>query len=334
MEDKNPRLGEERIGGRGDDYITGREGTGETRTGSSTPGTRDFTTSRGDDMDPDRRTREIRKEIEQTREDMSETVEAIQDRLNPRNIAANAVDSVRTTASEKAREISDSESAHYVRANPIPTAMVGIGIAGLAWLAFGGRDASESRRRSFERNARGGRRGAGYYEVDDYRGTGRARTERFEHDAAGSYSPGMSYDTDRGSSWTGDATSRASEMASDVSRRARETTYRTRNQLQRTWNDSPMLVGAAAAVLGAIVGMAVPESERENELMGETRDNVIEGVQQTVREKVEKVQEAASNVVGQVQNAVGLAGDESSKQENRTSGSQPAKPGATDLGRS
>ena len=85
---------------------------------------------------------------------------------------------------------------------------------------------------------------------------------------------------------------------------------------------------------GAIVGMAVPETERENELMGETRDNVIEGVQQTVREKVEKVQEAASNVVGQVQNAVGLTGDESSKQENRTIGSQPAKPGATDLGRS
>ena len=49
------------------------------------------------------RTREIRAEIEQTREDMSETVNAIQERLRPGNIAANAADSVRHAARSNRR---------------------------------------------------------------------------------------------------------------------------------------------------------------------------------------------------------------------------------------
>jgi len=92
---------------------------------------------------PEQRTREIRAEIAQTREDLSETVNAIQDRLSPRNIASNAADSVRQAASDTARDIAESDSVQYVRSNPVPTAMVGIGIAGLAWLCLGGRDAGD-----------------------------------------------------------------------------------------------------------------------------------------------------------------------------------------------
>ncbi len=46
--------------------------------------------------------------------------------------------------------------------------------------------------------------------------------------------------------------------------------------------------------------MAVPQTEIENEYMGEARDNALEGVQQTVRETVGKVQDAASSAVGLV----------------------------------
>src|SRR5574338_20449 len=150
MEDNNSRVGEERIGGRGDDSVSGRANAGSPAA-SRTPASRGDSASRTDD--PARRTREIKRDIERTRDDMSETVEAIQDRLRPGNIASNAVESVRSTASEKAREFADAEPVQYVRANPIPTAMVGIGIAGLAWLAFGGRDANRygSRRYSGKR---------------------------------------------------------------------------------------------------------------------------------------------------------------------------------------
>jgi hypothetical protein len=335
MEDKDPRLTGERIGGRRDEYIAGREGARETwAPGTAAPKPGDYPTSGTDSVEPDR-TSEIRRDIERTREDMSETVDAIQDRLRPRNIAANAVDSVRNRASETARDIADTEPVQYVRANPIPTAMVGVGIAGLAWLAFGGREARYSGSRMRPRGVDWRRSNAGYYEVDDYRQTGRTETVAFDHESAERYSPGMSYTEDLRSGWQS-GTDRASHLASDVSRRARQTTERTRSSLQRTWNANPLLLGAAAAVAGALVGLAVPETEREHQLMGETRDNMVEGVQQTVRDKVEQVQQAATKAVSQVQNAVGITGGDqpAAKAEGQPGQAGARKPGTPDLGRS
>ena len=86
-------------------------------------------------------------------------------------------------------------------------------------------------------------------------------------------------------------------------------------QLRRTWNETPLLIGAASAILGAIVGLTVPETNRENQLMGETRDNMLDTVQETVRDKVNQVQQAATDAAGIVQeaakNAVGLPSHDS-----------------------
>ena len=63
--------------------------------------------------------------------------------------------------------------------------------------------------------------------------------------------------------------------------------------------DYPLAVGAAAAILGASLGMAVPETERENEWMGEARDNAWERAQEAATGAVDRVKEAAASVVTQ-----------------------------------
>src|SRR5687768_15301496 len=179
MDEQNPRVGGERISGRGDELAAGRETPGTTgrttgstqsqrsRPGSSTAG-RARVGSTTAEAPPEERTREIRAEIEQTRGELSETVNAIQERLSPSNIASNAAESVKSVAREKARDIAESDSVQYVRANPIPTAMVTIGIAGLAWLAFGGRESNRYGRSLPRRTSRDWRtrpendRGASY----------------------------------------------------------------------------------------------------------------------------------------------------------------------------
>ena len=128
MDEQDPRLGVERLGGPGDEELTDLKYSAPTET----------------EQLPDDRTREIRAEIEQTRENMSETVNAIQDRLRPSTLASNAAERVKDAAMDKFRDVADSESVMYVRANPIPAAMVGIGVAGLAWLAMGGRESRSS----------------------------------------------------------------------------------------------------------------------------------------------------------------------------------------------
>jgi hypothetical protein len=251
---------------------------------------------------PDVRTREIRAEIEQTRDDMSETVNAIQDRLRPSTIASQAADSVKEAAMDKARDIADSDSVMYARANPVATAMVGIGVAGVAWLALAGRDRSPAAR-SYARTAGGSSR--------DWRNLGSpARHESY---------PAETYASQ------GEEYGRAYARPFSRSNRSPEIgTGFGQQQMARTWNQSPLLVGAGCAVLGAIVGLAVPETERENRLMGETRDDVVDTVQETVREKVTEVQQAASNAVGTVQDAakraVGLASDSTGQESGSRHG--------------
>src|SRR5947209_4848384 len=53
----------------------------------------------------DRRTHEIRREIEQTRDEMSETIEALQEKLRPGHIAAEAAAQIKQTTAEKVKNM-------------------------------------------------------------------------------------------------------------------------------------------------------------------------------------------------------------------------------------
>src|SRR5215217_4862023 len=312
MDEQNPRLAAERVSGRADERIGGYDRSAvdplapETIGQRSTPaGTAEYTSP----AEP--RTREIRAEIEQTREQLSETVDAIQERLRPGHIAANAAESVRHAARERVRDVADSDSVQYVRANPLPTAMIGIGVAGLAWLAMGGNEPrryrSHSRRGSQDWNRRF---------ADDRQ---RSRGSYSGYGTAGGYTPGLAYSESDNYFAETAANERWAERSApgvdtaDITRGARETAARAQQTARRTWDSNPLLVGAASALLGAIVGLAIPETEREHELMGETRDNLMDTVQETVRDKVSQVQEAATNADSNVQevakNAVGMNTD-------------------------
>jgi Protein of unknown function (DUF3618) len=295
MDEQNSRVGGKRPRAGADSSMTGLaeskrttrfdEGTADLNDGRARQRPRPVDTTEQDS--PEVRTHEIRAEIEQTREDMSETVNAIQERLRPGAIAARTAETVKQAAVETVREVADSDSVQYVRANPLPTVMVGVGIAGLAWLATRGNAGSSSRRSQFRGEPSKTRRDLN---SDRYRVGGDSYDDAYLQ-GMGRESHGRS---DFASSESGDYLP---------------------IQLRRTWNETPLLIGAASAILGAIVGLTVPETNRENQLMGETRDNMLDTVQETVRDKVNQVQQAATDAAGIVQeaakSAVGLPSHDS-----------------------
>ena len=301
MADQNTRVERERIGTRIDEDITGLESREERdRVGSfadtdRAPSRPRVTASTASTpmAAQDSRTREIRAEIEQTREDLSETVNAIQDRLQPSTLASNAVDSVKDAARERFRDIADTETVQYVRANPMPTAMIGIGLAGLAWLAFG-RETHDTRSRDWD-GRRDWRVPSGYESERDRQLPG----DRMDYELSA---------RPRGA---------VREESRHLVQQTRQTARRAQSTLRRTWDENPFLIGAAAAVIGALVAASVPATESENRLMGETRDNLVEGVQQVVKDKVQAVENAATNAVSQVQQAVGLESSEQSPDDPR-----------------
>jgi hypothetical protein len=295
MDDQTKGLGDEKMAGLGDENIAGlgdEDVTG--RAGNNTPRARSSANERTKDLG--------------------------EDRLRPKNVAASAaagvLDTASATASNAAATIRDTASAaaatvrnaasetlndsrvvQQVRENPIPAAMVGVGIAGLVWLAFGNRN-----RQSQTRRPRRFANAPGSYEVIKAAGYNE-RGEYYYTDETGGVG-GVERAKELGSTTGG--------YARDVAAKARQTTRRAQSQLQRAINENPLFVGAAALATGAMIGMALPETERENELMGETRDAVVEEAQDKARTAATRVQQAASEAAKKVQDvaadAVGLAG--------------------------
>lgn len=247
------------------------------------------------------RARELREEIAETRGEMSETIEAIQERLSPSSIVANARDSVRNATTEKVKQMANTAGdaaervmnntfMDTVRANPVPAAMIGIGAA---WLLMKGR--SESQRYGSGRYLRGENydRTREYGDQYDWRTRPGVSTYR--------YSPGdetAERDTMGGiSEIASDAASRASDAAAEVRSAARRTTRRAQMSFDRVLRENPLALGAAATLIGAAIGMTMPATETENELMGDARDTVVERARGVATEAAELVQNAAENAM-------------------------------------
>jgi ElaB/YqjD/DUF883 family membrane-anchored ribosome-binding protein len=327
----------------------------------------------------------IRAEIEQTREDLSETIDAIQDRLRPGNIAAEATGRVKRATTERVKHMAHKaeETAHEMmegtrdmagrltrsaRENPLPAVLIGIGTAWLLMNRSGStrtpRDRSRDRdtsRRSAEAYAVGpgevydyGAYGVYYDEEEregiaerimdkvrqhpvpaalagvglawlafanghdrsgdeydygyEYEGTygtgyGTARSSRAAQSLRGAYdetAAGVSEAASGLVEGTGEAASRARHYAGDAADEIRWRGRRAQNQLQRMLYENPLMVGAAAVVIGAAVGMALPETDREREWMGETRDNLVDRAQEMAKDAASRVQDAAGDVAGDI----------------------------------
>jgi hypothetical protein len=257
---------------------------------------RDYDRVDGQDYEPrsgdaatDRRTAEIRRDIDRTRDDLGETLDAIQERLHPGTMVSRAAQSAKDTATGKVRQLGRAMRGHQnstfhgpdyslngfvdrVRDNPVPAA---IAAASLAWLAFGGRghrrdDTSDDMSNAIYGTTRGGEPHIREARIDV--------TASAEEDAS--------------AEWKGQAEHAVGRAASEV----RETAFVARNRGRQFANRSPVAAGMLAAAAGVAIGLMLPETERENELMGDARDSLVERGREKVKDAAHQVQRVASDV--------------------------------------
>jgi len=107
---------------------------------------------------------------------------------------------------------------------------------------------------------------------------------------------------------------RSQEAVSNIADQAQYQAQRLEDRFQETLRTNPLVVGAVAVALGTAVGLAIPETRREHELMGEARDNLVGKVQTAVQETVEKVQQVAGDVMDDAKTTV----QESAKEQGLT----------------
>jgi ElaB/YqjD/DUF883 family membrane-anchored ribosome-binding protein len=227
-----------------------------------------------------------RTEIERTRADMSETVDAIQERLSPENLKEQTKDRVKEATVGRAQE-AGSGIAETIRANPLPAALTGIG---LGWLLV-------SAIRGDSEQARYGERTYAYdYPATyDYPPHHEERTTNGPSagDALGGARNRVGESATQAQDRAAEVAGRAQDRVGNLADQARYQARRASGGFQRMLRENPLSVGALAVGVGTAVGLAIPESAKEHEVMGEARDNLVEKAQEKAQEAQQKVQRVA-----------------------------------------
>ncbi len=264
--------------------------------------------------------RQIERDIDETRSDMSETLDAISDRFDPSNLKDQAMDQAKDFLSGPVADIGSS-LLDTVKQHPVPALAAAISIG---WLVVKGGESEQDRR--FEDDYR---RRTGRYPAPGYasyaRRTGRRYDSGYDYDANG--------DSDSGRSLADKAGDKASQAKDKVSGLADQATDRLHdvgdhmqdyrrsasNWLEQQLHQNPMLVGAVALAAGALVGLSVPETQPEHELMGRQSDRLIEQAKDVADEKIgqakQVLQETAEEAKSKAKDVAETAKQEAKKQD-------------------
>jgi ElaB/YqjD/DUF883 family membrane-anchored ribosome-binding protein len=261
---------------------------------------------------PDSETERIKAEIEDTRAEMGQTINEIQERLSPEHLMGQVKETVREATIGKVERVMDkvgekisnvTEPAmeamgragetlketgysltNTVRQNPIPCALIGLGIGMFVVNRI--------------RNADGGT-GTTAYQSDFesgmakpmYAGMGRQYSSRSGEYAGASRPYGSSKSSmfSQVKETAGGFAHDAGEKVSELSYQATEGARRAGRSLQRLVYENPLAVGAAAVAVGAAVGLVLPATRVEQEYMGEASEKLMDKAQQAAREAMDKV---------------------------------------------
>jgi ElaB/YqjD/DUF883 family membrane-anchored ribosome-binding protein len=95
----------------------------------------------------------------------------------------------------------------------------------------------------------------------------------------------------------GQMQSQASQLSTETQQRARQMT----TQAQQRFQENPLAAATAAIALGATVGFLIPETPQEQQLMGPTRDTLVDKAQTAAQDTMQKMQSVAQEATGAAQ---------------------------------
>lgn len=273
----------------------------------------------GADEDPDA----IARDIEQTREEMTGTIGAIQERLEPERLSAEAKEvahyvieeakgAVRELAGQASTAVHDatigrvermsattregaqtmgSDMFSTIKANPIPAALAAVGIG---WMLM---HRGESGQRSGSGSGAWASQATGYgsHYYDAYGASGAHQGQSTGQQAQQMTGQVASQVQER----AGQVQQQLGNTAGQMQHMVGDTAGQVQQQAQGFWQSlqsNPVAAAALGLGLGAVAGMAIPETEKEHQLLGETRDSVIGSVKEMAGEKINQAQQIAQDV--------------------------------------
>ena len=210
-----------------------------------------------------RRPEQILTEIHRTRDELERTLSAIEHRLTPGQLVDQSIDYLRhSSANEFVHNLGGA-----AKQNPLPVALVGIG---LAWLMALGRQPAQNYGSSVS-------------------------TSNLREQASGAMESASETLASTKERISGNVTSMR-ERASEVTDTAREQWQRARGGLDYLVHEQPLVLGAIGLAIGAMLGAAAPRTRQEEELMGDASRGLAERAKELGQQQLEKAEQTAKQV--------------------------------------
>ncbi|HKF86391.1 MAG TPA: DUF3618 domain-containing protein [Candidatus Limnocylindrales bacterium] len=269
------------------------------------------------------RVERLTEEIDQTRDGLTETIQAIGDKLEPGNIAREATDTVVATtrgkvdqmtygAQETFRDVTTNPGSivDTIKSNPVPAGMVGLGIAMLFMnrgkqgqdQRFGSSPAGYRGYQSFDYGSslpgdHGYRRQSSWEpQAWDQRSSGGSPVDRVGQTvsgAAGTAGETVSNVADEAGRRVGELADTVGQTAGELPEQAGYYVQQGTSQVRRFIDENPLGAGVIAVAAGAAVGMLLPSTQVERQTIGQARDQFVEQAESTVHQALDKVEDQA-----------------------------------------
>jgi ElaB/YqjD/DUF883 family membrane-anchored ribosome-binding protein len=273
----------------------------------------------------ERKPEEIEADIGQTRAGLEDTIDEIKERFSSEHIKGELKEAtigrakamlkrsgekMKDAGSTISSTIGSNVVSRTIVKNPVPAVLAGVG---LGWLILKaarangtsgngkamGWDESEM---TFGGQPMGSEEGMGL-ETDMAFGEQRKGTAAFAEglrDKAGKTFDQIAGET---SELADQARAKTKEVVDQAKMKAEQLRVQARNQgqalkrrYQRSLQDTPLAMAAAALVLGMAAGFIIPETERERGLMGETRNKFLGKAKEVARDTMQKMERVALEV--------------------------------------
>ncbi len=296
-------------------------------------------------------------EIEVTRVEMSSTVEQIGDRLDPKNIMADAKETVREATVGKVEQMANTAGemvsnagqtaqeagtglVQTIKKNPLPAAMAGIGLGWLAMSARSNQSKGGSGARVTQAHYAGDQYATGQYAGDQYatgqygggqyggawdtssmgssggQGAGQQVGDKLGQvgDTAGQVVGNVQQTAGQVVGQVGDTAGQVvgtvGQTAGQVANQVGQTATQGAQQVQsvarqvgdnagRMFQENPIAVGAVAVALGTAVGMALPATRAERNVLGQASGQVLQKAETAASDALSQVEDQAREVEDQ-----------------------------------